>query len=184
MKIEGQPIAYVNKLGLANRLARLAWNGAWLALFRFSPSALHGWRRFLLRLFGARLGPGVHVYPSVKVWAPWNLDMGADACLGPQVDCYNVATISLDQGATVSQRAFLCTASHDIHSAGFGLVKKPIRIGQGAWVAAQAFVGPGVRVGEGAVVAACAVAIKDVKPWHVVAGNPAKVVKKRLQALR
>jgi len=105
--------------------------------------------------------------------------MAANACLGPQVDCYNVAKVSLGEGATVSQRAFLCTAGHDIHSTDFVLTHKPISIGANAWVAAQAFVGPGVAIGEGAVVAACAVAVKDVKAWEVVAGNPAKKVGQR-----
>jgi putative colanic acid biosynthesis acetyltransferase WcaF len=176
MKIERQPIAYVNKLGFANRLARLVWNGVWLVLFRFSPSVLHGWRRLLLRLFGAKLGPGVHVYPSAKVWAPWNLEMGANACLGPQVDCYNVAKVTLGENATISQRAYLCTASHDIHSAGFGLIQRPVIIGKGAWVSAHSFVGPGVCIGESAVVGACAVVVKNVGVRVVVAGNPAQKV--------
>jgi len=167
---------YLNRSRFANRIWRYVWDAVWLILCRYSPSVLQGWRRNVLKLFGAKLGPSVHVYPSAKVWAPWNLEMAANSCLGPQVDCYNVAKVSLGEGATVSQRAFLCTAGHDIHSAGFDLTHKPISIGANAWVAAQAFVGPGVAIGEGAVVAACAVAVKDVKAWEVVAGNPAKKV--------
>jgi putative colanic acid biosynthesis acetyltransferase WcaF len=170
---------YRNRLGLRNKLARVLWGVVWLMLFRPSPRPLHGWRRFLLRLFGATVGPGAHPYPSAKVWAPWNLSMAAHSCLADGVECYNVAPISLGPSALVSQRAFLCAATHDYADPAFPLVPKPITVGAGAWVAAEAFVGPGVTVGDGAVVGARAVVTKDVEPWAVVAGNPARVVKHR-----
>lgn len=170
---------YRNRLGLRNKLARVLWGVAWLLLFRPSPRPLHGWRRFLLRCFGARVGIGAHPYPSAKVWAPWNLTMGDHSCLADGVECYCVAPITLGPSALVSQRAFLCGATHDYTDPAFPLVPKPIAVGAGAWVAAEAFVGPGVKVGDGAVVGARAVATKDIEPWAVVAGNPARVVKHR-----
>ncbi|MFO0852020.1 MAG: putative colanic acid biosynthesis acetyltransferase [Gemmataceae bacterium] len=170
---------YRNRLGLRNKLARVLWGGVWLFLFRPSPRPLHGWRRFLLRCFGARVGTGAHPYPSAKVWAPWNLTMGAHSCLADGVECYSVAAITLGPSALVSQRAFLCGATHDYTDPAFPLVPKPITIGAGAWVAAEAFVGPGVTVGDGSVVGARAVVTKDVEAWAVVAGNPARVVKRR-----
>lgn len=170
---------YRNRLGLRNKLARLAWAITWAVLFRPSPRPLHGWRRFLLRCFGAKVGQGAHPYPRAWVWAPWNLDMGEHSCLADGVDCYSVAPIRLGRSALVSQRAFLCAATHDYTDPDFPLIPKPITVEDGAWVAAEAFVGPGVTVGVGAVVGARACVVKDVEPWAIVAGNPARFVKRR-----
>lgn len=170
---------YRNRLGWRNQLARVAWAGVWLVLYRPSPKPIHGWRRFLLRLFGAKVGRAAHPYPRAWVWAPWNLEMGDHSCLADGVDCYCVAPIRLGRSALVSQRAFLCAATHDYTDPEFPLVPKPIAIGDGAWVAAEAFVGPGVTVGAGAVVGARACVTKDVEPWAVVAGNPARAIKRR-----
>ena len=95
------------------------------------------------------------------------------------VDCYNVAPVTLGARALVSQRSFLCSATHDYHRREFPLVAREIVIEAGAWVAAEAFIGPGVTVGAGAVVGARACVTRDVAPWTVVAGNPARVVKQR-----
>jgi len=165
---------------VSNRLLRVAWQSAYFVLFRPTPNMLHGWRSSLLRLFGARVGRGAHPYPSCKIWAPWNLVMGDHACLGPYVDCYNVARIEIGEYATVSQYTYLCGATHDYTKLTMPLVPKPIRVGARAWVAAAAFVGPGITVGEGAVVGARACVVHDVPAWTVVAGNPASVIKRRV----
>ncbi len=170
---------YRNRLGLRSQLGRAVWGAVWVLLYRPSPRPLHGWRRVLLRLFGARVGRAAHPYPSAWVWAPWNLDMGDHSCLADGVDCYNVARITLGASALVSQRAFLCGATHDHRHADFPLVPRPITVAAGAWVAAEAFVGPGVTVGAGAVVGARAVVVRDVPPGAVVAGNPSRVVGQR-----
>lgn len=163
-----------------NKAARLMWSITWLLLFRPSPRVFHGWRRFLLRLFRAKIGRGVRIYPSAQVWAPWHLEMGDFSCLGPQVDCYCVAPIRIEAHAVVSQYSYLCSASHDYEQPGFPLITGPIVIGEGAWVAADAFVGMGVTVGKGAVIGARASVYKDVEPWIVVGGNPARFIKKRV----
>ncbi len=164
---------------LANKLARGVWAVVYHTLFRWSPSPLHAWRRFLLRCFGAQVGRGSHVYGSTRIWAPWNLRMGARAVLAPRVDCYCVAPIKIGDGAVISQYSFLCTASHDISHPEFVLTTGPIVIGDRAWIAADAFVGPGVTVGEGAVVGARSSVFAHVEPWTVVAGCPAKYLKTR-----
>lgn len=133
----------------------------------------------MLRMFGARIGRGVRCYPTVRIWAPWNLEMGDFSCMGPDVDCYCVAPIRIGSHAIVSQYSYLCSASHDIGRPDFPLVTAPIVIGEGAWVAADAFVGMGVTVGEGAVVGARSSVFKNVAPWTVVAGTPARFLKKR-----
>lgn len=162
--------------GLADRTRRLLWKITWTLLARPTPVPFHGWRRLLLRLFGARIGKGAVVYPSAKIWAPWNLTLADGSCLAEGVDCYNVARITLGAGAIVSQRAFLCSASHDPHRADFPLITGPIDIGAKAWIAAEAFVGPGVAIASHAVVAARAVVVRSVPEDKIVGGNPAKVI--------
>lgn len=164
---------------VANRAGRLAWGVVWALLFRPTPRFLDGWRRFLLRCFGAGIGRGARVLPSARIWAPWNLEMGDYASLSEFADCYNVDRVRIGPHATVSQYAFLCTAGHDIRDRHMRLVTAPIAIGAGAWVCAGAYVGMGVTLGEGAVAAARAVVVKDVAPWMVVGGNPARPIKRR-----
>ena len=162
-----------------NKLGRVIWGAVWLVLFRPTPKVLHRWRVLLLRAFGARLGAGVKVFPSVRIWAPWNLKMDACATLSGDVDCYCVAPIRIGAHATVSQYAHLCAATHDVADPNMRLVTAPIAVADQAWVCAGAFVGPGVSVGQGAVVGARAVVTKDVPPWQIVAGNPARVIRER-----
>lgn len=168
--------------GWGNKLARGLWGIVWLLLYRPSPRPFHGWRRMVLRLFGAKVGKGALAYPSATIWAPWNLTLGAGATLGDGVDCYNVAHVRLGSGAVVSQRAYLCTAGRNIDVPGKPLMTAPIVLADGAWVAAEAYVAPGVTVGEGGVAAARAVVTRNVAPWDVVAGNPARVIRQRKRA--
>lgn len=165
---------------LRSRLGRAVWNLVWLVLFRPSPGPLHWWRRAVLRIFGAQMGKGAVIHPSARVWAPWNLIMDDYSCLGPRTDCYNAAPVRLGEYSVVSQYAFLCTATHDISSLRLPLVTGPVELGKHAWVCADSFIGPGVTVGEGAVVGARSSAYKDVAPWTVVTGNPARFLKVRV----
>lgn len=165
---------------LSNRLKRLAWNVVAALLFRPSPIPFHAWRAFLLRLFGATLGAGVHVYPRARIWAPWNLEMGDQASMANDVTCYSMATIRIGKRAIVSQGAHLCAGTHDYHDPGFRLVSRPISIGEDAWVCAEAFVHPGVTVGAGAVVGARSVVTKDMPEWTVCAGHPCAPIKPRV----
>ena len=170
---------FTSRLSVRNRLARKLWGLVWLLLFRPSPTPLHPWRRLLLRAFGATIGQGAHAYPRSRIWAPWNLHMAEDSCIANGVECYSVAPIFIGAHACVSQSAFLCTASHDVDSADFALVSRPITVQAFAWVAAGAVVGPGVTIGEGAVVGATSSVFQDVEPWVVMRGNPAVVVRTR-----
>jgi len=167
-------------LSLSNQVLRGLWSVVWLLLYRPSPPFLHGWRRFLLRGFGATVGRGAHPYPRCRIWAPWNLTMGDHSGMANDVDCYSVAPITLGAHSTVSQHAHLCAGTHDYQDPEFRLIPKAIHVDARAWVAAGAFIGPGVTVGEGSVVGARAVVSKDVDPWTVVAGNPAVEIKKRI----
>lgn len=137
-------------------------------------------RNCILRLFGAKIPLASLVYPSCKIYAPWNLEVGQYSCIGPNTELYNKAPIIIGDNAVVSQKSFLCTASHEITDPKHSLVTAPIVIGNNAWVAARAFVSMGVTIGEGAVVGATASVFKDVEPWTVVGGNPARFIKKRI----
>lgn len=171
---------YRNKLSFSNKASRLLWGVVWGLLFRpFTLSVFHKWRLFLLRLFGAKIGAGSIVHGSVKIWAPWNLEIGQRTAIGPSAECYNPGKIILGNKVTVSQRAYLCAASHDYNDKAHPLITKPIVVNDFAWVAADAFVAMGVTVGEGAIVGARAVVSRDVEPWAIVAGNPAVFVKRR-----
>lgn len=163
----------------ANKLARAAWGVVRVLLFRPTPAPMHAWRRFLLRRFGARVGSRVAVYPSAVIWAPWNLTIDAGATIGGGAIIYNVDRVTVGRYAVISQGAHLCTASHDHDSPEFELVSAPIHIDEDAWVAAEAFVGPGVTVSKSAVVGARAVVVKTVEERAIVAGNPARVIGRR-----
>lgn len=165
----------------SNRIKRMIWSIVWTLFARPFPKSLaNPWKVFILRCFGAKISNTSYVYSSAKIFMPWNLIMEEQTCIGSEVDCYNAAPIIIKSYATVSQRAYLCTASHNISSSKHEQTEKPIIIESKAWVAAEAFVGPNVTIGEGAVVGARAVVFKDVEPWNVVIGNPAKVIKKRI----
>ena len=162
-----------------NKILRLLWRTIWICLFRPSPRLCHRWRIFLLRLFGAKIGSHSFVYPSVQVWAPWNLEIGNNSCLSHFVDCYCVDKVYLGHNVTVSQYSFLCTASHDYNEVNLPLIAAPIRIEDHAWITADVFIGPGVTIGEGAVVLARSTVIASVQPWLVMGGSPIKKINTR-----
>lgn len=172
---------YKNRHSLRSKIARAIWNIVWLLLFRTTPrgSLFRLWRIALLKLFNAKVHWSCSVLPSCRIWQPWKLTMGKYACLSENVDCYSVADVIIGDQATISQGARLCTAGHDMSSRIMELTTHPITVGANSWVAGWAIVLPGVTIGEGAVVAAGAVVTKDVAPWTVVGGNPAKWIKKR-----
>ena len=164
---------------LKHRLFRAGWNLTWALLGSWTPVPLHGWRRMLLRLFGAKIAPKARIYPRTTIWYPPNLEIGNHAVIGPGVILYDMDRMVIGDYAIVSQRVHLCGGTHDPDDAHFQLVPKPITIEAKAWVAAEAFVGPGITVGEGAVLGARAVAVKDLEPWMIYGGNPAKPLRAR-----
>ncbi|MBF7012797.1 putative colanic acid biosynthesis acetyltransferase [Novosphingobium resinovorum] len=162
-----------------NRLYRLAFGIVWGLLAAWTPPPLMGWRRWLLRRFGAKLASTAKVYGSARIWWPGNLVMEEHSAIGPRTIIYAMAPIKIGAYAVVSQGAHLCAGTHDIEDPHFQLCVRPIEVQQRAWVAAEAFVGPGVTVGEGAVLGARACAMRNLQPWTVYSGNPAVPVKPR-----
>lgn len=159
--------------------ARQIWNLC-RPLFLFSPRPFFRWRRFLLRLFGARIGKEVHIYNTAIIFMPWNLEIGDWSSIGEYVFIYNLGKITIGEKTTLSHRSHLCAGTHDYTQSTLPLLKPPITIENNVWVCADAFIGPGVIIHEGAVIGARTVVLDDVQSWIVVAGNPAKPVKKRI----
>ena len=164
---------------LSHRLYRLVWNLTWALLASWTPPPLRGWRRFLLQLFGARIASSAGVYGSARIWYPPNLEVGENAYIGPGANIYCMGPTRIGAYALISQGAHLCGGTHDITDPHFQLIARPIVIGARAWIAAEAFVGPGVTVGEGAVLGARSVAMRDLDPWTVYSGAPATALKPR-----
>ena len=130
-----------------------------------------------LRLFGARVGTGVIIRSRVNITFPWRLEIGNYAWIGEEVLILSLARVRIGSDVCISQRAFLCTGSHAFQQEDFALIARPIHVSSGSWIAAQAFIGPGVEVGSGAVVSAGAVVLDNVSPRTLVQGNPARAIK-------
>ena len=166
-----------------DRARRLLWNICHTLLYRTSPRSMHAWRAFLLRAFGATMGPGCHFYPTSKIWAPWNLICADQVTAADGAEIYNPAPIHLGSHAILSQDAFLCGATHDYDSPAFPLLAYTMHLGAYAWVCARASVAPGISLGEGAVLGLGSVATRDLDPWSVYAGVPAAKIKERKRPL-
>ena len=162
---------------IGNRLLRTLWGFTYLVLFRISPRPFHVWRNLILRLFGAKLGHHVHIYPSVKIWAPWNLCIGNFVGIGNGATLYSMDKITIGDYAVISQGAHLCCGSHDYNSRNFQLITTPIVIGSRVWLCTETFVGPGVSIADGSVIGVRSVVTKSInEPWLVWAGVPVKQI--------
>lgn len=165
---------------LREHLLRLIWQVVWLVLFRPVPRHLSAWHRMLLRLFGARVGRGAVIHPSVRVHFPWTLDLGPHAIIGDRVRLYSLASIRIGAHTAVSQDSHLCAGTHDYTDPRMPLVRLPIVVGASCWICADVFVGPGVTIGDGSVVGARSVVVKDLPPATVCAGNPCRPIRPRI----
>jgi putative colanic acid biosynthesis acetyltransferase WcaF len=163
----------------SDRAKRLLWSICWAVLYRPSPRPLHAWRSFLLRCFGAKIGPNCHFYPASKIWAPWNLACEDQVTAADGAEIYNPAPMRLGSHVILSQGAYLCGATHDYDDSRFPLLAYAMDFGAYAWVCARASVGPGVSMGEGSVLGLGSVATRDLEPWGIYAGVPAVKVKER-----
>lgn len=182
MKSQSVDLAkYQSHFSISNKVKRVLWIIIYSILFRpFNLSIFKKWRIAVLRSFGAKIGDNSCVYASAKIWAPWNLEIGSYSCIGPRVDCYNQGKISIGNQTIISQKVYLCASSHDFTKSNFPLIRKSVHISDQVWIAADAFVAPGVTIGEGAVIGARSAVVKNVDAWTVVGGNPARYIKNRI----
>ncbi|HEX2997782.1 MAG TPA: putative colanic acid biosynthesis acetyltransferase [Oculatellaceae cyanobacterium] len=157
----------------------LCWWMVQATIFAWSPQFLYGWRRLLLRLFGAKIGKGVLIRPTVKVTYPWKIFIDDYSWIGDDVVLYSLGTIHIGRHTVISQKSYLCTGSHDYTSLSFEIFSKPVEIGNEVWIASDVFVAPGICVGDGTVVGVRSTVLENLPPGKICFGNPAKVVKDR-----
>jgi len=151
-------------------------------LFRFSPVPLYGFRRWLLKLFGCRIGKQVKVRPRARLHYPWRIEIGDNSQIGEDAWLYSIDTIKIGEHSIISQKSFLCTASHDYHNPRFRLTHQPITVGKGVWIAADVYVAPGVTIGDNAVIGARSSVFQDMPPGMVCYGHPCRPRKPRGQS--
>lgn len=182
MIIKGNDPYRSASFSLSNRIMRQVWNIVWLLFFRTTPRPCHAWRAGLLKLFGAKIGKGTHIYPRARVWAPWNLVTGQCVGIADDVTVYNMDRIEIGDYSVISQGTHLCGGSHDYNSKNFQLYARPIIIGSHVWICAESFISLGATVADGVVVGARSVVTKSLsEPWSVYAGHPAHKLKDRLR---
>tara|TARA_B110000503_G_scaffold96495_1_gene145088 strand:+ start:1383 stop:1934 length:552 start_codon:yes stop_codon:yes gene_type:complete len=163
-----------------NRFLRFIWNIIYVLFFLFSPRTFHVWRVFLLKIFGAKIGKHCHIYPKVKIWAPWNLELGDYIGIADHVKLYSMDKIIIDDFCTISDGSYLCCGTHDYNSKNFQLITKPINIKKKTWVCSEVFIHPGITISEGCVIGARSVVNKNLdNKYMVCAGNPCKQIKDR-----
>ena len=157
---------------------RMLWVVIESIFFRCSPRIFYGWRNFILRLMGSRIGKHVHIFPSARIMYPWLFEIGDRSVISWDVKVYNLGKILIGNNTVISQYSHLCGGTHDYESTNFTLLPKGLTIGSNVWIGADAFIGPGVTVHDGVVVAARSVVVRDIPSLTVVAGNPARPIKK------
>jgi putative colanic acid biosynthesis acetyltransferase WcaF len=167
---------------VSNRAARQLWGVVYVLLYRTSLRPMHAWRACLLRLFGAKLGEKCHFYPGGRVWAPWNLVCEDRVSLGDDAEIYNPSPMYFGSHAIVSQGAYICGATHTYNDPAFPLVSYEMRFGAYSWICARAIVAPGVNAGEGSILGLGSIATRDLEPYGIYAGAPARKVKERLRS--
>ncbi len=175
----GSHLRSVSAYSTSEKIARIIWATVQGTLFRCSFHNWYRWRRLVLRAFGSRLAADVRIRRTVRIECPWNLTVGADSSVGDGVILYCLGRVVLGDRVSVSQGAHLCAGTHDYTRPDLPLIRPSITIEDDVWIAADAFVGPGVRVGCGAILGARGCAMRTLEPWTIYAGNPAVPVKER-----
>lgn len=163
-----------------NAIVVQAWWFVQAVFFRPSPQVFYGWRRFLLRLFGAKIGKNVIIRPSVTITYPWKVAIGNHSWVGDDVVLYSLGNISIGENAVISQKSYLCSGSHDYMKRDFPIYAEPIKICDQVWVATDVYIAPGVTIGKGSVIGARSSVFKDIPENKICLGSPAKIVKNRL----
>ena len=157
-----------------------SWWFVQATLFRFSPQFMYGWRRFLLRSFGAKIGKNVILRPTVKITYPWKVKIGNYSWIGDEVTLYSLGEIEIGNNTVISQKSYLCTGSHDYTKNDFPIHAKKITIEDECWIATDVYIAPEVNIGKGAVVGSRSSVFKDLEGGKVYMGSPAKYLKNRI----
>lgn len=169
------------KLSFREKLAGLMWTVVRHSMFRFSPPPLHRWRVLLLNIFGASVHRTVRIAPSARVDFPWNFTADAHVTIMHQVIINCMGRVTIGEGTRVSQYAHICAGTHDYQRRDMAIVRSPITIGKDVWIAADAFVGPGVTLGDHCMLAARSSAFGDLPCGQICIGEPAVPRKDRFE---
>lgn len=148
--------------------------------FKHSPQILYGWRRFILRCFGAKIGKNVIIRPSVKITYPWKVKIGDNSWIGDDVVLYSLGNITIGKNSVISQKSYLCTGSHDYKKNDFPIYSSSILIEDECWLATDVYVAPGITIGKGTIVGARSSVFKNLPSGKVCVGNPARPIKNRI----
>ena len=177
-KTFGQETANTSPWSLRHRVAMLAWEVCWTFFCAWTPKPLNSWRLFWLRIFRATIEGTPFVHQRARIQIPWHLTLRDRSCLGDRANLYTLGEIEIGERAIIAQEAYLCTGTHDLTQRHVPLQVAKITIGDDAFVAARAFILPGITLGAGAIVGACSVVTKNVPALTLVAGNPARALRK------
>ena len=150
-------------------------------LFAMSPQFMFGWRRWLLKQFGAEIGADVLIRPSVRVTYPWKVKIGDRVWIGDNAELYSLGEIEIGDDVVISQKSYLCAATHDLSKPSFDMISQKITIEDQAWLATDVFVAPGVTIGRGALIGARSSVFSDMPAGMICIGSPAKPVKPRVE---
>jgi putative colanic acid biosynthesis acetyltransferase WcaF len=156
-----------------------SWRFIHSTFFRFSPQFMYGWRRLLLRLFGAKIGKNVLIRPTAKILYPWKLFIGNWSWIGDEVTLYNMANINIGKNCVISQKSYLCTGSHEHTKPSFDIFAESINIKDEVWIASDVFIVPGITIGTGTVVGFRSIVTRNLPPKMVCYGSPAKPLRQR-----
>ena len=153
------------------------------SLFGMSPQFMYGWRRWLLRIFGATVGQKVLIRPTARITYPWKLFIGDHSWIGDDVVLYSLGEIQIGCNVVISQRSYICAASHDYTSPSFDIFPKKVHIEDEVWISTNVFVAPGTTIKKGAVVGACSSVFSDLPTKMLCIGCPAKPIRERTKKL-
>lgn len=173
------PIVHTSPWTTKEKIGRMLWYLVQGTVFRCSPRIAWGWRSMLLRLFGAKIAPNCRIHNTTRIEIPWHLTMGTNSSTGEHSILYCLGPVTIGHDVSISQHAHICAGTHETETRRMLLLRPSITIEPNAWIAADAFVGPGVTVGRGAILGARGCAFKNLEPWTIYGGNPAKKIRER-----
>ena len=163
----------------ASKITQVAWYLTNIIFFKNPFFIFSSLKCFILKCFGAKLGKGVVIKPSVNIKYPWKLQLGNYVWLGEYVWIDNLSEVRVGDHVTLSQGCLLLTGSHDHARESFDFISSPISLENGAWIGAKAVVFGGVTCKTHSILGIGSVAEKDLDPYTIYKGNPAIPVLKR-----
>lgn len=180
IKNSNQKDAYTSPWNKSEAIKIRIWEVVWTLFVRWLPKPFYRWHIFLLKLFGCKIYGKPFIAPTCRIYAPWLLEIGDKSCLATRCEVYNLGPVKLCERVTVAQYAYICNGTHDFSSKRLPLLVGNIVIEDDVFIGAKVLVLPGLTIKESSIVGAGSVLTKDTEPFGIYAGNPAKIIKKRI----